>query len=166
MTPAQAAALLTIAAAYDNRKPDEDQARAWAMILGDLRFEDCRDAVLRHYRKSREWLMPAEVIEGVREIRNERWDRFIKDHTPGYLPIPRRFDGDPEKEQAWWADVAPKIRNGEITTAAQLDLDAEGELVPRDVESLGQIGRRVPAVESPEYAEAASAAHPTTEENA
>ena len=31
MTPAQAAALLTIAASFDNRKPDADQAKAWAM---------------------------------------------------------------------------------------------------------------------------------------
>jgi hypothetical protein len=155
MTPAEAAALLTIAAAYDNRKPDEDQARAWAMILADLRFEDCRDAVLRHYRKSREWLMPAEVIEGVREIRSERWEKFIKDHTPGYLPIPRRFDGDPAAEQAWWAEVAPKIRNGEITTAAELDADAdEYEPIPRDVESLGLVGRPVPPA-------ASRAAHPT-----
>lgn len=40
MTPTEAAMLLTIAASYDNRKPDADQAKAWAMVLDDLRFVD------------------------------------------------------------------------------------------------------------------------------
>ena len=72
MTPTEAAALLTIAAAYDNRKPDADQAKAWAMALDGLGFEDCRQVVVEHYRKTRDWLMPADVFNGVRRLRYER----------------------------------------------------------------------------------------------
>ena len=50
MTPTDAARLLTLAAAYDNRKPDADQAKAWAMVLDGLRFEDCCEAIVAHYR--------------------------------------------------------------------------------------------------------------------
>lgn len=78
MKPTEAAALLTIAAAYDNRKPDADQAKAWAMALDGLRFEDCREVVVAHYQRSREWLMPVDVISGVKRLRAKR----LHDHPP------------------------------------------------------------------------------------
>jgi hypothetical protein len=65
MSPADAAKLLTIASAYDNRKPDADQARAWALILDDIRFEDAQAVVVEHFRRSRTWLMPVDIIEAV-----------------------------------------------------------------------------------------------------
>ena len=78
MKPTEAAALLTIAAAFDNRKPDPDQAKAWAMALDGLRFEDCRAVVVEHYQRSREWIMPVDVRAAVKKLRAKR----ISEHAP------------------------------------------------------------------------------------
>ena len=107
MTPTEAAALLTIAASFDNRKPDADQAKAWAMALDGLGFEDCRDVVVEHYRKSREWLMPADVFAGVRRIRYERIERF------GYITPPPELDF--AEEQAHIKHIRERVAAGELT---------------------------------------------------
>jgi len=88
MKPTEAAALLTIAAAFDNRKPDADQAHAWALALDGLRFDDCRTVIVEHYRRTRDWLMPSNVVDGVRRIRDQR----IRDYGP--IPAPAGLDPD------------------------------------------------------------------------
>lgn len=105
MKATEAAALLTIAAAYDNRKPDADQARAWALVLDGLRFEDCRDAVVDHYRKSRDWLMPVEIITAVKRLRAKRID------AAGPLTPPP--DLSPLATNAWLAEARRRIGDGE-----------------------------------------------------
>lgn len=72
MTPTEAAALLTICAGFDNRKPDADVAKAWSIALDGYRFEDCRAAVVTHYVSSRDWIMPADIIAAVKRIRSKR----------------------------------------------------------------------------------------------
>lgn len=111
MTPAEAATLLAIAAGFDNRKPDADAATAWAMALDGLRFTDCRDAIVAHYRSSSEWLMPVMVRDAVRRIRSKR----IDEHPP-LIPPPGLDDAD---ELAWLADATRRVGDGE-----QVDSDA------------------------------------------
>lgn len=119
MKPTEAAALLTVAAAFDNRKPDADAAKAWAMALDGLPFTDCRDAIVTHYRQSSEWLMPAKVIAEVKKIRAKR----IDDHPP-LTPPPGL---NPIETTAWRADAIRRIGDGEV-----VDCDAAyGELKPR-----------------------------------
>lgn len=145
MTPAEAAALLTIAAAYDNRKPDEDQARAWALVLSDLRFEDCRDAIVAHYRHSREWLMPADVVAGARKLRIARWDAYYSEF--GMPPYPPELADNPAEENRWYDAVRQRILNGEVTHPDQWQHVAPELVGPdkpkkrRDIAALGQIGR-------------------------
>jgi hypothetical protein len=134
--PTEAAALLTIAAAYDNRKPDADQAKAWAMALDGHRFEDCRDAIVAHYRKSRDWLMPSDVIGGVRRLRDKRLDDF------GPILPPARYADDPTAELAWTRRAVTLIGDGTVTDPAQFD--DRGELTRRDVAALGMVGQEVP----------------------
>jgi hypothetical protein len=100
-----------VAAAFDNRKPDADQARAWAMALDGLRFEDCREAIVQHYRQSREWLMPVEVIAAVKKLRNARVIAY------GLLPDPpAHIDPDDTGAiQQWRVDLNRAIADGEIT---------------------------------------------------
>jgi hypothetical protein len=148
MTPAEAAALLTIAAAYDNRKPDEDQARAWALVLTDLRFEDCRDAIVIHYRHSRDWLMPADVVKGAQKLRIERWDNYYSHF--GMPPYPPELADDPAAENRWYDTVRQHILNGTVTHPDQWQhvapelVGPTPELKSRDIASLGLIGQRVP----------------------
>lgn len=129
----EAAALLTIAAAYDNRKPDADSAKAWAMSLDGLRFEDCREVIVGHYRKSRDWLMPSDVIGGVRRLRLKR----VADHTP--IQPPSWLDPDDTGAYIRW-----ECETRQAVADGTYEPTAAGELHPRDVASLGQIGRSVP----------------------
>jgi hypothetical protein len=134
MKPTEAAALLTIAASFDNRKPDRDQAQAWAMALDGLRFTDCREVIVQHYRRSREWLMPFDIISGVKRLREKR----IADAPP---PAPPSWL-DPD-------DTAAFIRWHQETRAAIADGTYQQPQTPtitsRDViRELGQVGREVP----------------------
>ena len=136
MKPTEAAALLTIAASFDNRKPDADQAKAWAMALDGLGFEDCRDVVVEHYRKSREWLMPADVFAGVRRIRYERIERF------GYITPPPELDF--AEEQAYTQAIRTRVADGELTREQyDADLRAQGLAGDRKHPELERVFRQV-----------------------
>jgi hypothetical protein len=134
MKPTEAAALLTIAAAYDNRRPDADQAKAWAMALDGLRFEDCRAVIVAHYQRSKEWLMPFDVIGGVKKLRAKR----IDDHPPlTPPPAPEHLD---EPAQVAWQIEWRKDANRRIGDGEVIDCDAAyGELKPRHMPDLRQL---------------------------
>ncbi len=72
MTPGDATRVLTLAASYDQRTIGEADALAWAKALGDINQDDACDAVTEHYRNETRRLMPADVLAGVRRIRNAR----------------------------------------------------------------------------------------------
>jgi len=72
VTPAQTARVLAAAAAFDQRTVGHSDVAAWHSALGELDFEDARDAVTRHYRKSTERVMPMHVLELAAEIRSHR----------------------------------------------------------------------------------------------
>lgn len=110
MTPAEAQTLIAIAAAFDNRRPDPDAAQAWALALEGLRFNDCRDAIVAHYRASRDWLMPADVRAGVKAIRRARVLAFGTPPDP-----PPEIAGDPQRYGDWLADTTRAIANGDLT---------------------------------------------------
>lgn len=126
MNVQQAAALLTVAAAFDNRKPDEDAAKAWAMALGDLPFLDCRDAIVAHYQASSEWLMPAKVITEVRRVRSKR----IAEGEGQLTPPPHAREGAALHE---WLRVAKRrLGDGESVE----DINPSEELSPRHLPDL------------------------------
>jgi hypothetical protein len=126
MTPAEAAALLAVAAAFDNRKPDPDAAQAWALALDGLRFLDCRDVIVAHYRRSNEWIMPAHVISEVRRLRAKRISE-AGDPTPPP-------DLTPEQTIAWLADWRRTVGDGETPAATY-----PGELKPRHLPDLREL---------------------------
>lgn len=116
MNTQEAAALLSIAAAFDNRKPDPDAAKAWAVVLDGLRFEDCRDAIVAHYKASSEWLMPQAVIAGVKRIRSKRLLEF------GPLTPPADMDPDDTLAYARWIHAEQEaIANGERTPEPRVE---------------------------------------------
>jgi hypothetical protein len=122
--PTEAAALLTIAAAYDNRKPDADQAKAWSMALNGLRFEDCRAVVVEHYQRSKEWLMPADVITGVKRIRDKR----IAEYGP--IDVPSGL-GEAEY-RAYLRETQKRIGDGELTSQSRPQIHGK----PRDMRAI------------------------------
>ena len=72
MTPAAAADLLALAAAFDRRTIGKADAVAWADALHDLAPADCAEAIRAHFRDSTDYLMPAHVRQGVKRIRADR----------------------------------------------------------------------------------------------
>ena len=132
MNPAEAAVLLGIAASYDNRKPDETAAQAWALALEDLTFADCRDAVVAHYRVSPEWLMPSQVRTSVRKVRDKR----IADHEHELTPPPDAREG--AALHAWLADARRRLGDGEPVAAIN---PPELDLKPRNLGDLRELVR-------------------------
>lgn len=112
MTPTDAAKLLTLAAAYDNRKPDPDAAAAWAAALGNLSPRDCNHAIVAHYRESSEWMMPVHVITRVRAMRVERMKAVWNLTPPESLG---ELDGDEHTRAylAWLQDACRRLEEGE-----------------------------------------------------
>lgn len=76
MTPADAAELLTLCAAFDRRTVGEADARAWAAALNAIPLDDdARAAVARHYAETDRWITPAHVLQQRAKIRRDRLDR-------------------------------------------------------------------------------------------
>lgn len=131
MNTQEAAALLAVAAAFDNRKPDPDAAMAWAAALGEYEFNSCRDAVVAHYRESREWIMPADVVTRVRQIAVERMRPF------GTLVPPQHLQGDPADERKWFLWARDEIMSGRATRPGDIGMDDTSDYPKRDLRELG-----------------------------
>ena len=72
MTDDEVIDLLTFAASYDRRTVGKADVAAWKLAVGDLSFADAMDSVVRHYRDSRDFIMPADIRVHVKAIRSER----------------------------------------------------------------------------------------------
>lgn len=136
MTPTEAAALLTICAGFDNRKPDADQAKAWSLALDGLRFIDCRDAIVDHYRRTRDWIMPFDVISGVRQVRERRVVQY------GPVDIPA---GLTETEyRATFARNVKLIADGDMVRTEPLSVESQADVIA-ELEHRGLRTNAIPA---------------------
>ena len=107
MTPSEAAELLVLCSAYDNRTIGDGNALAWADVLNDVRLADAKDAVKAHYRRSAEFLHASEVRERVRALREARLAEAAE-------PIPpHEFLDDPEAYKAWMRQARSRIADGD-----------------------------------------------------
>jgi hypothetical protein len=148
VTPADAAELLTLAAAFDRRTVGEADARAWAAALNAMPLDDdARAAIGRHYAETDKWLTPAHVRQQRAKIRAARieqanvFDDGRPDETPAqYLARRRALDR--------------AIADGRINpqTATQgvglapgtAPLALTGGPAPEVAERLAALGRRIP----------------------
>lgn len=64
--------LLTVIHNIDNRRIDDATVLVWHEVLRDMSFDDCLVAVTRHFRESTDYLMPAHIVRGAREIERQR----------------------------------------------------------------------------------------------
>ncbi|WP_318205347.1 hypothetical protein [Streptomyces sp. SCL15-4] len=130
MTPAETAALLSFAAAFDRRTLGETDVLAWHTVLHDITFDAAKAAVTAHYAVETRWIMPADIRQHVLKARA---DTAADIQGPGLPPeIP---DADPDNVPAYLAAVRQQR-----TRAA----DGQ-ELKRRPVaELLAGIGRDIP----------------------
>lgn len=66
MTLAEAADLLSIAAAVDKRTLGESDVRAWQMVLDDIPLDAAKEALRAHYRETTKHVMPADIVRRVK----------------------------------------------------------------------------------------------------
>ena len=94
MTKAEVAKLLALASSVDNRIVREPQVEAWHAILGNLLFDDAVEALWEHFRKSKDYLMPAHIFDGARIVRErrerrQRMERSAITESPADYPFDR-----------------------------------------------------------------------------
>ena len=150
MTPADAAEVLALAAAFDNRSVGEANALAWSAALDErVTVDDAKRIVTEHYSRSREWIMPSDVNAASAILRRSRLDRMATPEPPETL------GGDPAREIEWQRAYRRAIGDGyDESMADQIacrSLDTfrpQIATVPRPVERLIETAAsrmRVPA---------------------
>ena len=72
VTAPEAVALLALASGFDNRKPERETVRAWTEALADVDYDDARTVIVAHFHESTDWLMPAHIVRGVRDLERAR----------------------------------------------------------------------------------------------
>lgn len=86
MNLSETARLLSAMSSFDRRTIGDTDVAAWQAVLPDAAFDDCLEAVKRHYAENTEWMMPAHVRRLVRDIVGERQ---ISPWAPGQYGTPR-----------------------------------------------------------------------------
>ena len=118
----ETSAVLAKIQAYSNRNVDKAVILAWHEILEPYALKDCLNAVADHYRHSKEWLMPADIVARVKEYRQERIDKFRDGIHLSPADERRLLEAG---DMAHWRDTNRRLR-----TAA-----ADGELTPEAYEA-------------------------------
>lgn len=99
MNRAETAQLLAVIQTYDQRTVGETDVIAWHGVVGDLRFDECRDSVLAHYGEKTDRIMPANVRTFVQAARikaaGEERQQEIESRRPSssqeLVPMPDWF---------------------------------------------------------------------------
>ena len=70
MNKLEVSKLLTAISTYDNRKIAQETVEAWYLTLKDLGYEEASQAVVLHFQKSTNWLLPAQIRYNVQIVRD------------------------------------------------------------------------------------------------
>jgi hypothetical protein len=85
--------LLAFAGTYDYRKTGDADVEAWFLAVGDLSFDDAKQAVVAHYRNTDVRMMPFHLRQGVKAIKDERRRAEPSDARE----LPSRFEDDEDR---------------------------------------------------------------------
>lgn len=99
MNLTETAVLLNGIALYDNRDVDVELAQVWHAHLADVPFTDAAAAVRAHFDQSKDWIMPSDVKN---LIRQQRANRLANTALV--------YDGDPDETPAQYlANIRARI---------------------------------------------------------
>lgn len=125
MKETEVVALLTKMAAYDQRTIGKADVAAWHEVLPEeVGIVDALASVPAHYARSRDRMMPADVIDAVTAIRRERLQRA------GTPPMPPDLTWRQEKtwRRLWCDNVKDGMSIEQAAFAASDEMDLPKEL--------------------------------------
>ncbi|MGW7087592.1 zinc finger domain-containing protein [Streptomyces sp. NPDC054871] len=136
MNPREAAELLGHCAAFDNRKPSQGAAVAWAAALHDVPLDaDAKAAVASYYTtapkdpEARLWIYPHHVRSLRSKIRSARLENFQ------YEPLP---DETPREFLVRYQGQVQAIASGRVAApSGRLELEGGADGFMRELESRG-----------------------------
>lgn len=96
--------LLAVAQAIDNRTVGEMNIKVWQQFLADFSYQDCETAITEHYRRTRDFVMPSDVISRVKALRADRLRRAGTLVPPGGLGV--------REAQQWLQEARRGIAEG------------------------------------------------------
>jgi hypothetical protein len=125
----ETAAVLAMITALDTRRMYGDiDAKAWHAVIGDLRFDDCREAVIQHYRESPHSITPADVRSKVSALRKAR----IGDRVAPLPPVdPEDIQAYRDWQQAWYRSVGDGLSGDEAEQKADHALGIARQALPQ-----------------------------------
>jgi hypothetical protein len=136
MNAKEAAALCRLAkAACPQQAIDEHTPEAWFLLMGNVRFEDARDALVAITQRQ-PFVAPSEIIAEVRRVRGKRIAEFGPIEPPSDLDVGAYHD--------WFISLRTRIGNGELTRAQyEAERKAAGITGDRTVPPLEGVFRRI-----------------------
>lgn len=104
-----ATAVLVTAATFDRRTIGETDVRAWAIALGTLDPQRCREAVIRYYQENSRPVMPSDVRTLARTTTTGEYDRHTASHGPSAAQNPQPL---PTTQPTFTRPVTGRLRDG------------------------------------------------------
>lgn len=140
----ETAAVLAMISALDSRKVyGEVDAQAWNAVIGDLEFNDCREAVIEHYKQSPHPITPADVRKAVSVVRRAR----IGDRVAPLPPVdPENVEDYKEWQRRWYAAIGSGQTDEEAERSADLALGITRQALPEAPRLVkwADVGRQMP----------------------
>lgn len=139
MTPAEAVMLCRFAkACCPQQQFDEYTPDAWFELLRDLRFADCKDAIIE-VTKGQPFVSPSEIRRKIVIVRINRLDAF------GPYNPPRELADTPGTETVWRRTMERRICDGDLTRDEwDAEQAAAGVTGTRELPELEGVFRRIP----------------------
>lgn len=136
----ETAALLALMAARDGRQVGAVEVEAWHEDIGRWDLATAREAVHRHYTRSRDFMRPYDLIRAIREIRGERLDAY------GEIVPPSELADAPQAEIAWRRSRREAIAAGLVPPASDPPALLPGSQHPEIASRIREIAdsKRVP----------------------
>lgn len=99
MNTTEVAAVLAMVATYDRRTVTADEVKAWHGAIGDLTFEECRRAVVKHHGESVDWCRPGHLRRLVSAARQDAAMRELPAASGLEVKKPEWFDAAVEQHR-------------------------------------------------------------------
>lgn len=110
MNKLEVSQLLTAISTYDNRKIATETVEAWYLVLRGFDYEEASEAVVLHFSRSTDWLLPAHIITNIRIIQ-DRKDRIARITRPRIEAKVEDYEFDREAHEK----LVRQYAKGEIT---------------------------------------------------